>query len=74
MRVKFLRTVPSGSPDFPFQAGQIIVLPKLTAEVRQWLADEAAVLLADEPETAMFREALNDAMLPRGKARGRGDS
>jgi hypothetical protein len=47
--VRFLRTTASSRPDYPFQAGQIIILPKLTAEVRAWIRDGAAELL---PETA----------------------
>jgi hypothetical protein len=47
VRVRFLQTTPSASPDFPFQAGQVITLSRLTPEIRQWLNDARAVLLDD---------------------------
>lgn len=61
MRLKFLQTMPSGRDGFPFQAGQIINVPKLTAEFRKWIADRAIVVLQDEPETAVAKRGLEKA-------------
>jgi hypothetical protein len=57
MRLKLLQTMPSSREGFPFQAGQVIVVTKLTAEFRRWIKDGAAVVLRDEaPETAVVRD------------------
>jgi hypothetical protein len=57
MRLKFLQTMPSSRDGFPFQAGQIIEMAKLTPEFRQWIKDGAAVVLREEtPETAVSRD------------------
>jgi hypothetical protein len=69
MRIRFLQTTPSMNPTFPFQAGQIIEVPKLTAEMRGWLANGSAHLLKDEPETAVVGTGPEHATLPPAKAR-----
>jgi len=53
MILKFLRTTPSASPEFPFQPGQRIAVTKLTAEMRAWIKDGAAELIRDDgtPDT-----------------------
>jgi hypothetical protein len=61
MRVKFLHTTPSDSPEAPFQAGQIIDIP-ISKQVRTWIQEGSAVAL-DEP-----REEA--AVLERPRARG----
>lgn len=60
MRIRFLQTTPSASPDHPFQPGQTIEVSKLTQEMRSWLKSAdghqpRAVLLKDEPERAVVR-------------------
>jgi hypothetical protein len=70
VRVRFLQTTPSASPDFPFQAGQVITLSRLTPEIRQWLNDARAVLLDDEPEAAALGDAPQQAVEPRPRRRG----
>ena len=46
MRIRFLQTTPSLNPDVPFRAGQVIDVPKLTAEMRAWFIAPAAGRLA----------------------------
>lgn len=51
MRLKFVRTTPSNSPDFPFQPGQIITLAALSPEAEQWLRNgDAEPLPEDDPD------------------------
>lgn len=69
MTLRFVRTTASGRPDFPFQAGQIIHVEKLTAEMRVWLRDGAAELLKEEPEAAVLG-MTERAVEPRAKGRG----
>lgn len=68
MRLKFLQTVESSAPGFPFQAGQTIHVSKLTAEMRQWVKDGRAVVLPEIPETPAAPEGER-AVLPRAKDR-----
>jgi hypothetical protein len=57
LRLKLLHTMPSSREGFPFQAGQVIEVTKLTAEFRRWIKDGAAVVLRDDPpETAVKRD------------------
>jgi hypothetical protein len=72
MRIRFLRTTPSQLPDFPFQAGQIVHLPHLTPEFRQYLKEGAAEVLPPEngAETADLEpgeRAVESRPKPRGK-------
>jgi hypothetical protein len=60
MRIRFLQTTPSASPDHPFLPGQVIEVTKLTAEMRSWLkasgdSSPRAELLKDEPERAVVQ-------------------
>ena len=63
MQIRFLQITDSGRADFPFQAGQIIHVEKLTAEMRRWLKSGAAEVLREAP-------ALEAAMLSRPSPRG----
>lgn len=61
MTVRFLETVDSAVPGFPFMPGQVIRLTGMTPEVRTWLANGRVELLRDtEPERAV-------AVASRGK-------
>ena len=53
MQIKFLRLTLSSNPAYPFQAGQVIETPRLTAEMKRWIKDGDAVLVRDTPETAV---------------------
>lgn len=73
MRIKFLQTTPSDSPDAPFQAGQVIEVATLTAAMRAWLTPvrdglPMAELVREAPEAAMVAPAER-AVQPRAKAR-----
>ena len=73
MRIRFLQTTPSDSPDAPFQAGQTIEVATLTAAMRAWLTPvrdglPLAVLLPEAPEAAML-EPAERAVQPRSKGR-----
>lgn len=52
MRLRFLDTVPSDHPSYPFLAGQIIAVDRLTPLMRRWLLDGRARLLDPEVELA----------------------
>lgn len=77
MRIKFLETTPSASPDAPFQAGQIIEVETLSPDIILALAGPAprAVVLAapltetDALEAAVVDDTTERAVLPRAKAR-----
>jgi hypothetical protein len=70
MRLKCLQTLPSLSPDVPFQAGQVLTLPTLTPEMRQWVADGRAIVLEDD-EAAALGPAPEMAAIGSAKLRGR---
>lgn len=50
MQIRFLHTTESAAPGYPFQAGQVITLTKLTAEARRWIADGLAELVREDGE------------------------
>lgn len=50
MQLRFLETLPSSNPGYPFQPGQTISLPRLSAEMQRWVREGRAELLKDEPE------------------------
>lgn len=53
MTLRFLEVVESAAPGFPFVPGQVIRdLPRLSPEMRQWIRDGRAEIVADEPELA----------------------
>ncbi len=66
MTLRFLDTLPSSNPDFPFQPGQIIHLPRLTPEMQRWVKDGRAQLIREEPELATVAP-VERAVQPRGK-------
>lgn len=56
MRLRFVQMVPSSNPDFPFQAGQIIYVSKLSAEMKRWLKDGLAVAVPEPAEAAVVED------------------
>ena len=70
MNIRFLRTTASDSPEYPFQTGQIVDLP-MSARVRQWIEDGAAVVVVPERETTMLGGPEEKATLRQPKPRGR---
>lgn len=68
MTIRFLQTSPSASPEYPFQAGQVITVPRLTREMARALETGSAIVLTETPETASV-SASSRAVKPRGKAR-----
>ncbi len=56
MVLRFLQTVPSANPEYPFQAGQIISCPQLSAEMKRWLKAGLVVLLPESLEAAVQPE------------------
>lgn len=68
MRVRFLQTTPSAAPDAPFQPGQMIDVPGLTREIRDWLKEGYAVVVPDALEAAAVA-APERAVHVRAKAR-----
>ena len=71
MRLKFLQTLPSASPDAPFQAGQIIDVPQVWPELRRWIEDKLVAVIATEEEAAVSRDTYERAIMPSPKPRGR---
>lgn len=68
MKVRFLRTLASSNPEYPFQPGQIIVVPKLTLEMKGWLRD-GAIQILPEPDEAAVVAAPERAVVPPAKGR-----
>lgn len=73
MKIRFLQTTESGQPGFPFRAGQVIDVPRLTSEMRAWLTVPAggialAEVLKDEPEAAVMPPEER-AVLPVAKGK-----
>jgi hypothetical protein len=70
MRIRFLHTTASSNPHYPFQAGQIIEVPELTREMRNWLKSGGAEVLPEiEPEAAVVG-ADERAVEAKPRARG----
>ena len=69
MRVRFLQTTPSSNPAFPFQAGQIIQVERLTPELRGWIKASHAEVLREVDEAAMLEPAGERATLPAAAGR-----
>ena len=65
MRIRFLQTTPSANAAFPFQAGQIIVVEKLTAEMRAWLKPSS--LQGGMAHAEVLREADETATVGAGE-------
>ncbi len=70
MRLRFLHTVPSDNPHFPFQPGQILEMPRLTSEMRHWLREGWASLLPEPAEAAVLDDPPEMATVSRPKGRG----
>lgn len=66
MKLRFLDTVPSSNPDYPFTLGQVIEVSRLTPEMRGWVKAGRAELVSEEPELATV-SAPERAVLKRGK-------
>jgi len=50
MKLRFLRTTPSETPDFPFQPGQVIYVDVLDDEMRKWVDDGSAEVVRDDSD------------------------
>lgn len=57
------------APDYPFQAGQIIDVPKITTEMREWIKDGKAELLR-EPELELATVGVNERAVSKASRRG----
>lgn len=62
MRLKFLQTLPSGADGYPFQAGQVIDLPRPTKAMREWIARGWVEVLKEEPERAIVADRQEHAV------------
>lgn len=72
MRLRFLQTVPSLEPEYPFMAGQVITTPKLTPEMHRWVqAGWAEVMRGEQPELATVAPGER-AVTRRGRPRTHG--
>lgn len=69
MRLKFLRTTASQSPEYPFRAGQIIPLERLTPEFRRFVRDGAAEVLPEDDTERAVAPAVRTAEPARKSAR-----
>jgi len=56
MTLRFLQTIASSHPEYPFQAGQIIRTEKLTAEMKRWVKEGRAVVVPESSEAAVVEE------------------
>ena len=52
--LRFLQMCVSENPEYPFQAGQTIRLPRLTTAMKAYVRKGWAVLLHEEPERAVL--------------------
>lgn len=77
MHIRFLETVESERPGFPFTAGQIISVATPTKQMLAWLRSSRAVVLRQEndEELAVAPEPVEVAVLtkrgPRAKRHAR---
>jgi hypothetical protein len=74
MRLKFMESAPSTLPDFPFRAGQVVVVPELNAMFRGYLKAGTLVIIdepAAETEAAVLDTPAEVAAEVRPRARGR---
>jgi hypothetical protein len=69
MVLRFLQTTGSAVPGMPFQPRQLICVPALTVEHRQWMADGAAELVRDEEPTEAVVAPLERAVGRASKRR-----
>jgi len=67
MILRFLRTTPSASPDFPFQPGQRIQVTKLTAEMRAWIKDGSAEIVREAPTESTDEPDPERAVTQKGR-------
>lgn len=68
MDLRFLQTVDSSAPGFPFMPGQVITgLSRLSPEMRQWLRDGRAELVRDEEPEAAVVAPVERAVTRRGR-------
>ena len=71
MRLRFLETVASDQPSYPFMAGQMISLPRLDARARLWIERGLVQVLPEEPERAVVGPSERAVTLrTRGRRRG----
>jgi hypothetical protein len=69
VKVRFLETMPSSAPGFPFMPGQVIVVSKLTPEMQRWLSKGQIELMPEEPEAAVEGH-VERAVLPKARKPG----
>ena len=69
MKIRFLHTTPSAAPGYPFQPGQVIDVPKITTEVREWIKDGKAELLR-EPELEVATVGVTERAVGKASRRG----
>lgn len=67
MRVRFLETIESGVPGYPFVLGQVIDVPVLTPPMREWQR-QGWIEVVEEPELATVG-APERAVLRKGRRR-----
>lgn len=67
MTIRFLQTSESALPDSPFQAGQVITVPRLTREMAAALERGTAEVVRTEDVAAV--EVSERAVTPRGRKR-----
>jgi len=71
VQIRFLELTPSDAPGFPFVAGQVISLPRLTSAAREWIKSGRAVVLPEPgDEAAVMGAAPETAVLSRPRGRG----
>jgi hypothetical protein len=67
--IRFLQTVESSAPGYPFMPGQVISgLSRLTPEQRQWIRDGRAELVGEEPELATVGPVARAVSRKRARA------
>jgi hypothetical protein len=69
MRLKFLHTIPSDNPHFPFMAGQVVDVEQLSPSMRAALETGAAIIVSDPGPEAAVVGASERAVLPRARGR-----
>jgi hypothetical protein len=67
VKIRFRQTTPSSHPEFPFQAGQVIDVPRLTPAIRQWLRDAFAEVVPEIPDAAVAVDDAERATVPPAK-------
>lgn len=61
---RFRQTVESSTAGFPFQAGQILTVPRLSREQKDWLKAAWIEVIREDPERALV--AKGEQAVTRG--------